>query len=248
MVDRRYLVSKLVLSLTGYFSIPKGEGDIRMVYDATKCKLNDALWAPNFWLPNMYNVANCATASSFFGDIDCGEMFLNFMLDPRLRPYAGVDLTQIYQKQGPRGLIQVWKRWERTGMGFCISPYIAIKQCAIAQEVILGDHLDKSNPFYWSSIKTNYPGSSGYTPSLPRVYKYNDISDTIANDIQGFVDDFRGIDSSFKECQQVIHTFASNLQYNGHSQRTSQAESYQPTPGSLDQFYHSLYPWQRHFC
>ena len=41
----------MVLSLTGYFSIPKGEGDMRMVYDATKCKLNDALWAPSFWLP-----------------------------------------------------------------------------------------------------------------------------------------------------------------------------------------------------
>ena len=81
------MVPKLVLSLTGYFSIPKGEGDICMVYDATKCKLNDALWAPNFWLPNMDNVADCATSASYFGDIDCGEMFLNFMLDPQLWPY-----------------------------------------------------------------------------------------------------------------------------------------------------------------
>ena len=215
VVRRRYLAPKLVLSLTGYFSIPKGEGDIRMVYDATKCKLNDALWAPNFWLPNMDNVADCATSSSYFGDIDCGEMFLNFMLDPRLRPYAGVDLTQAYQQKGVRGLVRIWKRWERTGMGFRNSPYVAIRQCMIAQEIIMGDHTDPSNPFFWSKIMVNYPGTETYKPHLPRVYKYNRILDTIANDIKGFVDDFRGVGSSLVECQRVLHTFASNLQYLG---------------------------------
>ena len=40
-----------------YFPFPKGLGllgewlDIRVVYNGTRCGLNDAVWAPGFWLP-----------------------------------------------------------------------------------------------------------------------------------------------------------------------------------------------------
>ena len=40
-----------VKSTTGFFDVPKGDSDIRMVYDATKCGLNAALWTPNFFYP-----------------------------------------------------------------------------------------------------------------------------------------------------------------------------------------------------
>ena len=43
---RGYIVVGIVLSLTGFFQVPKGEDDIRMVYDATACGLNNALCAP----------------------------------------------------------------------------------------------------------------------------------------------------------------------------------------------------------
>ena len=46
--NRNYIEQGFVKSLTGYFAVPKAETDIRVVYDATKCGLNDALWAPNF--------------------------------------------------------------------------------------------------------------------------------------------------------------------------------------------------------
>ncbi len=36
-----------------YFAIPKGEGNIHMVYDATANKLNKAVWVPTFWLPTI---------------------------------------------------------------------------------------------------------------------------------------------------------------------------------------------------
>jgi hypothetical protein len=43
VVDRTYLEKSLVKSLTNFFGVPKGDGDIRMVCDATMLGLNDAL-------------------------------------------------------------------------------------------------------------------------------------------------------------------------------------------------------------
>ena len=37
------------------------------------------------------------------GDCDIGEMFLNFMLDKELRPFAGVDLTGLYPGESKNG-------------------------------------------------------------------------------------------------------------------------------------------------
>ncbi len=209
VVDRRYLCEGPIRNLTNYFSIPKGEGDIRMVYDATRSGLNDALWAPNFWLPTMDFVSNFVTSSTFFGDIDCGEMFLNFFLDPRIRPYAGVDLSNVYE--GTR----IWRRWERSGMGFCSSPYTAIRMMSVAKEVIKGNRLSPDNPFHWTIAVTNYPGRLDYNPALPYVYKFNPLTKTVANDISGFVDDFRGAGANYNECLRVMHHFAAEMQYMG---------------------------------
>ena len=54
----------------------KGEDDIRLVYDLTASVLNDALWAPMFWMPSLDNVLEVATHSSWFGDIDAAEFFI----------------------------------------------------------------------------------------------------------------------------------------------------------------------------
>jgi hypothetical protein len=51
--DRGYIQSGLVKSLTLYFAVPKGEGEIHMVYDGTKSGLNHALWVPWFPLPTI---------------------------------------------------------------------------------------------------------------------------------------------------------------------------------------------------
>ena len=40
---RRYITSGTVLSLTSFFSVPKGDSDIHLVYDLTACGLNKAL-------------------------------------------------------------------------------------------------------------------------------------------------------------------------------------------------------------
>jgi hypothetical protein len=78
---RRYITEGYVKSLTGFFAVPKAQTDIRVVYDATKCGLNSALWSPNFWLPTIDSVLRNARSSTWFADIDLGEMFLNYPLD-----------------------------------------------------------------------------------------------------------------------------------------------------------------------
>ena len=44
VLDRGYLDNgEVIVSLTSFFDVPKGESDIRMVYDGTKCGLNRAV-------------------------------------------------------------------------------------------------------------------------------------------------------------------------------------------------------------
>ena len=64
-----------------------------MVYDATKCGLNTTLWTPNFFLPTTNSILRNADDETWFGDIDLGEMFLNYWLDEELCHYAGVDVS-----------------------------------------------------------------------------------------------------------------------------------------------------------
>ena len=95
MRTQGYINAGGVKSITGFFDVPKGEADIRMVYDATKCGLNAALWTPNFFLPTIDSILRNADGNTWFGDIDLGEMFLNYWLDEELRPYAGVDVSAL---------------------------------------------------------------------------------------------------------------------------------------------------------
>jgi hypothetical protein len=94
---KHYIHPGHVTSLTHYFYVYKDwvssqQFDIRMVYDGTGCGLNAALWAPSFWMPTASTALRRLSFYSYCVDGDLGEMFLNFPLDPDIRPYAGVDL------------------------------------------------------------------------------------------------------------------------------------------------------------
>ena len=82
-----------VVSLTSFFSVPKDVTDIRMVYDATKSGLNDVVWVPSFGLPTVNSTLRGIEFSTYLGDIDLGEMFLNFPLNAPLQLYVGIDLS-----------------------------------------------------------------------------------------------------------------------------------------------------------
>jgi hypothetical protein len=75
-----YIAPGFVISLTAFFHVPKGEDDIRMVYDGSVSGLNDAMWMPRFVLPTLNTHLRSVEAGTFLADIDVGEMFLNFML------------------------------------------------------------------------------------------------------------------------------------------------------------------------
>jgi hypothetical protein len=51
--ERRYIRAGFVRLLTSYLSLPKGEDDIRMVYNGTESGLNDSIWVPRFILPTV---------------------------------------------------------------------------------------------------------------------------------------------------------------------------------------------------
>ena len=67
-----------------------------MVYDATRSGLNKAVWAPWFPMTTVVSHLRSVAAGTYMCDCDVGEMFPNFMLEPKLRPYAGVDITCLF--------------------------------------------------------------------------------------------------------------------------------------------------------
>jgi len=106
---RKYIAKGKVMSLTSYFSVPKGESDVRMVYDATRSNLNASLWAPNFGLPMVDSLLRGVNEGTWMGDLDIGEMFLNFCLHPKLQKLCGVDLRPYFAEEIP-GKGTLWER------------------------------------------------------------------------------------------------------------------------------------------
>jgi hypothetical protein len=77
-----------------------------MVYDASKSGLNDVVWAPSFGLPTVDLTLRGIDSFSHLGDLDLGEMFLNFPLDVKMRPYVGIDLSSLGQR-GSRAPVSI---------------------------------------------------------------------------------------------------------------------------------------------
>jgi hypothetical protein len=82
------------------------------------------------------------------GDLDLGEMFLNFPVDHKICPYASLDLTDYPLKgEDSRALMSggvTWERWERCLMGFKPSLYNATRVFAWGEEIIRGDQRDQA--------------------------------------------------------------------------------------------------------
>ena len=218
VVDRRYLVDGAVVSLINCFSVEKGHDDIRLVYDGTKSGLNDCVFAPNFYMPSIDSMLMTVDLNSWFGDNDLGEMFLNYCLHDTIQKYSGVDLTAILGSAKTN-----WKTWNRMFMGFCPSPYVAVKLFGWCIDMIMGDRWDDNNPFRWDSVSSNLPGSQHYDPSKPRMYKT--WLGLIAAVIEAYVDDIRSIGNSELNCKQAGSQASKILQYLGQQDA---ARKYRP--------------------
>lgn len=74
-----YIKPGYVTSLIKYFAAPKGDDDVRMVYDGTSSRFNDHVWAPSFSLPTIDSMLRSVDHNTWLGDLDAGEQFLNFV-------------------------------------------------------------------------------------------------------------------------------------------------------------------------
>jgi len=203
-----YVAPGNVASLTSYFYVPKGEHDIRMVYDATRSGLNGCLWVPPFNLPTTDSFTDCLEAESWMMDLDLGEIFLNFPLDPQLRPYCGIDLRPFFlEEAGDRTL---WQVWVRCMMGLMSLPYCTVKMLLLGYESVVGDWHDPTNSFRWSKVVLNLPGISTYNPLLPWVSLVRD-SGRLAGAVKIYVDDLRPVAESELECWKLGHQAATRL-------------------------------------
>ncbi len=62
---------------------------------------------------------------SWMTDRDVGDMFLNFQLHESAVPFAGVDLTSLYENSDETG--PCWGVWDRNLMGFAVLPYSSFR-------------------------------------------------------------------------------------------------------------------------
>ena len=211
--NRGYMEEGWVESLTSFFAVPKGEDDIRVVYDATKSGLNKALWAPNFPLPTIDGVLNQSDSKTWFGDIDLGEMFLNYPLDISIRSYAGVHTirSETLDRSKPRH----FHRWNRNAMGVMSSPYNSTQGFAWSEEMIEGDLDDPKNPLAWDEVKLNLPGSEDYSPQMPWCYRWRSYDEDLPGFFCTYVDDIRTGGQSKKQCYGVSRRVAARCNYLG---------------------------------
>ena len=95
-LQREYIVpcsSTDIKSYIDYFGVPKGEDDVRVVFNGTSCGINDAVQASNFWMPNASSMLRIISYNYQSVDIDLDDMFHNFPLHPSLQNYSEVDLS-----------------------------------------------------------------------------------------------------------------------------------------------------------
>jgi hypothetical protein len=234
--ERGYIAPGMVESLTAFFAVPKGEDDIRLVYDGSVSGLNLSIWVPRFFLPTLRTHLRAVDEDTYMADVDIGEMFLNFILHRELRTLAGVDLTHYFPKDAkdtPDGRgVKVWETWQRAAMGLRSSPYQAVQAMGVAEEVIRGDRKDPSNVFRWDEVVLNLPGDEDYDPSMPWVYKVRCNDGRIAADLFIFVDDLRPTGPSRKDAWLAARQAASKLNFLGIQDAPRKRRASSRSPGA----------------
>ena len=231
--DRRYICPGKVDSLTNYFSVPKGEFDVRMVYDGTASGLNILIWVPRFPLPTAETHLRGLEPGTFMGDVDLGECFLNFILHESIQSLCGVDFTDMFKEElDGEARTQLWERWVRCAMGLKSSPYQVCQAILFAEEVIRGDRKDKDNPFKWDKVRVNLPGSPGYDPTKPWVSKIRVSDGKIAADFYVYVDDARITGATDLECWVATRRVAAGFNHLGIQDAPRKRRPPSVTPGA----------------
>lgn len=231
ILRKGYIQPGYVKSLIDFFAVPKG-GDIRLVYNGTSCRLNEATWAPNFWLPYPRTAIRLLDYGYYSVDIDLGKMFLNFPLHVSMQSSSGIDLSPFQEKLGiGDGTRKIWYAWTRNWMGARMSPYFSVQFCSLAEEFCRGNQKDTTNPLRWDIIVLNLPGAKNFDPSKPRVYKWDRTRGCIAGDLMIFVDDVRATAITIELAWAIARQVCSRVQYLGVQDAARKRKPPTHTPG-----------------
>jgi hypothetical protein len=172
------------------FDVPKGDIDIRLVYDGSKSGLNDALWAPWFALLTVETMCRTLFPGYWCAHNDYSDCFLNFPLHSLLQVYCGVDLSQLFPEEAAKKEYLLTATWLRNSMGLKPSPYASVQGALRVKGVMIGDWMIESNPFHWNRIRENLPGSQDYDPTFPWIAKIRKDGRLVA-DIHQYVNNLR---------------------------------------------------------
>ena len=220
MVAKSYLETGPVRTCLHYFAVPKGEDDIRVVFDGTSCGLNDALWSPNFFLPTSRNASEILSFDSWMADSDFAEFFHNFFADDEVRKHSGVEVSHLAPyfptstSKEPQFKFE-GLRWGRLFMGMKPSPYNAVRFYYWGEEFAMGNLRDESNPFGFDRVILNLPGMDTYDTTKPKIMKWNSARNHMSGGVVTFVDNVRMTGSSREHAHEVHRQFTSRMQYLG---------------------------------
>ena len=236
-----YISSGEVVSGTHFFSVDKGETDIRMVYNGTSCGLNDILYVPHFGLPTVRKTLGAILPGFHQCDLDVQDQFLNFILHKHMREYSGVDVREVrsvaqedteWELSRPGS----WECWHRNWMGLRDSPYRSLQWQVRPKLEVYGDRRALSNPFHWDHVELNLPRSRGYRADLPWVMKIR-ADGFLAAEIFVYVDDGRVVAYSPDLAWRAARAYAACCARLGVQdaswKRTSPSETPGPRAGTV---------------
>jgi len=155
----KHVTSEKLWSLLYMFDVPKGETDVRIVYDGSKNGLNDCTWAPWFPLPTVETMCRTLEPNYWCADNDYGDHFHNFLLHPELQQYSGLDLSQLFPKKAEEIEDLLTAVWVRNVMGLTQLPHASVQGLLRAKKVIrlrVGLSEGQPNPFDWTGIRQNF--------------------------------------------------------------------------------------------
>ena len=234
--SRGYVRDGTALGIVHMFAVPKGLHDWRMVFDATGSGLNAVLWSPHFGLPTVRCTFRSLLPGYWQCDMDVGEMFLCFWLHTMLRKYTGIDVSHVRTPQGERrpsweeGRNRPWEHWVRNCMGLRDSPARSLMLMIRAKFIAYGDRRDPTNPFSFSRVVLNLPGSVNYDPSKPWVAKLR-ADGEIACEVYIYVDDGRLTGPSKSLCWKAARRLCSVLNGQGVQDAARKRSEPSQTPG-----------------
>jgi len=219
--------------LVPYFYMPKGEHDIRVVFNGTSCGLNKCLFTLHFSLPTASTLLRCVDIGTYQADSDFQEMFYNFLLHPSSRLFTGVDITHIRTNETWEAeRLRTWERFCRNYFGQTDSPWRSIQMSVKGKQLAYGDGTDPLNPYHWEKVHLNLPGDAKYDATQPWVSKRRHDG-RLACDSSVYVDDRRHMGRDKTLCWKATRRFCAHIGWLGMQDASRKRTEPTQQPGPL---------------